>query len=305
MNASQREALLEAVRQSRVSASLPNSGNFSFYLQLDADSSGSVFTDSADRGQSSARAAARSAKARIGTLQDALARALPAGSTVLYRTSTSAAGLAISTDVSNYRSLFSLPGVKNVHPSAPKTLENAGVADLINAPEVWESLGNTGQGIDIGVIDTGIDYTHTDFGGSGSVVQYNVLRRIENRPAPPGIFPNEKVGGGYDFIGDDYNADPNDPAYQPVPRPDPNPLDCNGHGSHVAGTATGYGVNADGSTYTGPYDTSLDLKAMRIGPGMAPEGQPLGPAGVRLQWVHRRDRCGDGVRARPQRRRLA
>ena len=30
-----------------------------------------------------------------------------------------------------------------------------------------------------------------------------------------------------------------------MPAPDPNPLDCNGHGSHVAGTAAGYGVNAE------------------------------------------------------------
>ncbi|MCA1703912.1 MAG: S8 family serine peptidase, partial [Actinobacteria bacterium] len=43
------------------------------------------------------------------------------------------------------------------------------------------------------------------------------------------------------------------------------------HGSHVAGTAAGYGVNADGSTYTGAYDTNLDLRSLRIGPGIAPE----------------------------------
>ena len=60
--------------------------------------------------------------------------------------------------------------------------------------------------------------------------------------------------GGIDLVGDGYNADPNDPAYQPVPHPDSNPLDCNGHGSHVAGTAAGFGVLADGSTFHGPYN---------------------------------------------------
>jgi hypothetical protein len=39
----------------------------------------------------------------------------------------------------------------------------------------------------------------------------------------------------------------------------------------VAGTAAGYGVTADGSTYTGPYDSQLDISALRIGPGLAPE----------------------------------
>ncbi|OMQ13848.1 hypothetical protein A7K94_0220725 [Modestobacter sp. VKM Ac-2676] len=53
--------------------------------------------------------------------------------------------------------------------------------------------------------------------------------------------------GGRDFVGDTYNADPASPAFQPVARPDDNPLDCNGHGTHVAGTAAGYGVTADGA----------------------------------------------------------
>ena len=49
--------------------------------------------------------------------------------------------------------------------------------------------------------------------------------------------------GGWDFVGDEYDADGTDHA---SPKPDANPLDCNGHGSHVAGTAGGGGVNADG-----------------------------------------------------------
>ena len=40
---------------------------------------------------------------------------------------------------------------------------------------------------------------------------------------------------GWDFVGDSYNADPDDPAYQPTPHPDPDPDDCHGHGTHVAG----------------------------------------------------------------------
>ena len=40
---------------------------------------------------------------------------------------------------------------------------------------------------------------------------------------------------GWDFVGDAYNADPASPAFNPVPTPDPNPDDCNGHGTHVAG----------------------------------------------------------------------
>ncbi len=61
------------------------------------------------------------------------------------------------------------------------------------------------------------------------------------------------------------------------PHPDPDPLDCVftsqsvGHGSHVSGTATGFGVLADGDTYTGPYDATTSENDFEIGPGVAPE----------------------------------
>jgi subtilisin family serine protease len=52
--------------------------------------------------------------------------------------------------------------------------------------------------------------------------------------------------------------------------PDPDPLDCNGHGSHVAGSAAGFGVTAAGNTYTGAYDGTTHSSSFRIGPGVAP-----------------------------------
>jgi len=48
-------------------------------------------------------------------------------------------------------------------------------------------------------------------------------------------------------------------------------MDCNGHGSHVAGTAAGFGVNSDGTTYTGGYGPSTPFSSLRVGPGTAPE----------------------------------
>ncbi|CAB4934539.1 unannotated protein [freshwater metagenome] len=156
-----------------------------------------------------------------------------------------------------------------MHPITPKQVSNTGAASVVQAVQAWQDLGNTGEGVSIGIIDTGIDYTHTDLGGTGSVDQYDTLQSYEAQPAPAGVFPNAKVVGGYDFVGDSYDADPSSPAYQPVAMPDPNPLDCNGHGTHVAGTSAGYGVNADGSTYTAGYDGGVPAD-LRIGPGMAP-----------------------------------
>ena len=77
------------------------------------------------------------------------------------------------------------------------------------------------------------------------------------------IFPTAKVVGGFDFAGDAYNGGN-------APQPDADPMDCNGHGTHVAGTAAGFGVNADGTTFAGPFGTGVPFGSLRIGPGAAP-----------------------------------
>lgn len=73
------------------------------------------------------------------------------------------------------------------------------------------AMGVLGQGVKIGILDTGIDYTHEVFG--------------------PGFGPGHKVAGGYDLVGDDFSF-----ANGFTPHPDDDPLDqCEGHGTHVAG----------------------------------------------------------------------
>ena len=43
---------------------------------------------------------------------------------------------------------------------------------FIGAPAAWQDYGATGNGQTIAVIDAGIDYTHANFGGPGTVEAY-------------------------------------------------------------------------------------------------------------------------------------
>lgn len=140
---------------------------------------------------------------------------------------------------------------------------------FLRAPNAWRSTasGLTGTGIKIGIIDSGIDYHHAMFGGSGDVADYD-----NNNPTviEAGSFPTAKVAGGRDFAGDDYDAGGQEG--DPFPTPDPDPLDpsANGHGSHVAGIASGLGVLKSGNTFTGDYTKLTDFSQFEVGPGVAP-----------------------------------
>ncbi|KAG0037683.1 hypothetical protein BGZ82_002041 [Podila clonocystis] len=80
--------------------------------------------------------------------------------------------------------------------------------NMTGVTRVQAELGLTGKGVRVGIIDTGIDYKHPALGGD--------------------FGPGFKVEVGWDFVGDLYNG-----KNTPVPSADP--MDCAGHGSHVAG----------------------------------------------------------------------
>src|SRR5262249_45594268 len=112
-----------------------------------------------------------------------------------------------------------------------------------------------------------------NFGGPGTQAAYQVALMNDTQPADPAQFgPGApKVKGGTDLVGDAYDADSDDPAIN-TPKPDPNPLDCNGHGSHAAGPAPGFGLTTQGATFNGPYDQNTHTNfAFTIGPGVAPK----------------------------------
>jgi 2',3'-cyclic-nucleotide 2'-phosphodiesterase (5'-nucleotidase family)/subtilisin family serine protease len=158
------------------------------------------------------------------------------GATIISNYTAAYNGMQVYTPLSALNDLRALPGVKAIHPAPIHDINLGGSVDLIGAPDVWNDFGYDGDGMVIAIIDTGIDYTHAVFGGSGDPDDY-----ANNDPdiIEPGTFPTAKVIGGYDFAGTTYNANPADPAYQPIPNPDRDPLDENRHGTHVASISAG------------------------------------------------------------------
>ncbi|KAJ3411918.1 hypothetical protein HDV05_001499 [Chytridiales sp. JEL 0842] len=104
------------------------------------------------------------------------------------------------------------PQVVNVTPKADQAKPEL-IHSLTGVNFARNNLGLTGKGIKVGVIDTGIYYTHPALGGC--------------------FGPGCRVESGYDFVGDG-----------PGQQPDDDPIDdCadSSHGSHVAGIV---GANA-------------------------------------------------------------
>ena len=134
-------------------------------------------------------------------------------------------GLSIAVDPRHLGKLRRVSGVANLYPVIEIALPNddsgiepelATALSMTGADVAQNSLGLTGTGIKVGIIDTGQDYDHPDLGGDG-------ISRL-NSPN----FPSSRALFGHDFVGD---------AWTPggVPVPDDFPDDCNGHGTHVSG----------------------------------------------------------------------
>jgi subtilisin family serine protease len=197
---------------------------------------------------------------------------------VLFQTHTAYNGIAVIATPDQLRLLRAIPGVVDIHVVAPKARSSTRAVSFIGAPQFWSATGHlTGNGVRIGIIDSGIDYTHATFGGPGTP---EAFRSNDPTIIEVGTFPTEKIIAGYDFVGDAYDASGR--LGSPIPNPDPDPLDCagdgadavrrisGGHGTHVASIAAGYGVDAAGRTYRGLYSGSVSYADFLVAPGVAP-----------------------------------
>jgi lactocepin len=132
------------------------------------------------------------------------------------------AGFSAVVSVNDLNTLASVVGTNNIHVQRMYTIGDTYSNTMIKADVARTDPGVDGTGAVVGVCDTGVDYTHPDFGGDGT-----------NHG-----FPTTKIVAGYDFAGDNAGAI-DDPSLLST---DADPMDTNGHGTHVSGI-----IAADGA----------------------------------------------------------
>ena len=149
----------------------------------------------------------------------------------------------VETDGESLAAIAADPAVERVAPVANYELDLSETVPYIGASAV-QATGVDGSGVTVAVLDSGVDYTHANLGGAGTLGAYEAAYGAA--PGDPrqttrdGLFPTAKVVEGFDFVGE---AWPNGDLVA-----DSDPIDYEGHGTHVADIIAGSGGVAPGAS---------------------------------------------------------
>jgi subtilisin family serine protease len=175
----------------------------------------------------------------VKAAQDALASQLAGvGATELGRVGTAHNAIAVTVDASQLAAISKMTGVARITPVITYQLDLSETVPYIGASAA-QATGKDGTGVRVAVIDSGIDYTHRNLGGEGTAAAYQAAYGA-NTADPKnttldGLFPTAKVVGGFDFVGEQW---PNGARTE-----DPDPIDLEGHGTHVADIIAGQSLD--------------------------------------------------------------
>jgi subtilisin family serine protease len=222
-------------------------GKVDVWVQLDVNSvararallnkgeSGRARALASPAGEGSATAAAMVAqRTSIMAQQAATSDRLTAlGAKELGRVQVAHNAIAVTIDSALLPELSKLPGVVRVRPVVHYEKHLGETVPYVGGAAVQAS-GKDGTGVRVAVLDSGIDYTHKNLGGSGNTADF-VTATANPAAIPVGLFPTAKVVGGYDYTGSVW------PTLGDRSE-DPNPIDDGpegGHGTHVADIIAG------------------------------------------------------------------
>jgi subtilisin family serine protease len=206
-----------------------------------AGASGAGFKQLKRKGVTSVSGATQRAHAqRLAQAQAAfVARATSLGAKEIARLTKAVNGVAMKVRSRDMAKLRALPGVVSVRAINDYQLDLSETVPYIGAKAVQDA-GVDGSGVTVAVLDSGIDYTHKNLGGEGTLAAYaaayGTATTDPKNTTLDGLFPTAKVVGGYDFVGEEWPLGDR--------TEDPDPIDCGatavsdgcdgGHGTHVA-----------------------------------------------------------------------
>ena len=160
------------------------------------------------------------------------------GATLVGQLTHASNGVLLSIDANQLGALSRVSSVHGVMLVEDATLSLATTTAYVGADSVRARLPSIdGTGVRVAVLDSGIDFTHKNLGGAGTVAAYLAAHGAatcvvtpQNTSAP--TFTS-KVVGGIDFVGERW------PTTSATLEPDPNPIDCGGHGTNVSDIIAG------------------------------------------------------------------
>jgi uncharacterized repeat protein (TIGR01451 family) len=187
-------------------------------------------------------------RAQLQQKQAAVISALGArvkGLKVTYQYDVAFNGFATAVPRDQLNVLRALSGVKAVYPDTIKTVRMDKSLPLIGAPTVWATISATlgitepGKGVRVAIVDSGIDPYHPFFSNTG-VFTYPAGFPKGYCTTTPGFCNGKIIAARYYTQSGAVNISET-----------LSPLDADGHGTHVAGTAAGnLNVQANIGTYT-------------------------------------------------------
>lgn len=198
----------------------------------------------------------------------AAAQSLDTSAVVLGQTQNALNAVILRMDASKVATLAQNPGVLSISPVRSYSMDLSDTVPYIGVTQQLRAAGVDGSGVLVAVLDSGIDYTHIKLGGDGELATYaeaycgdplavpdplDPACTAATLPADPALFPNSKVVGGYDFVGETWPLTADE-------APDPNPIDYEGHGTHVADIIAGLPGGGEG----GGVAPAAQLLAVRV-----------------------------------------